>query len=363
MGVATLWLTDFRCFTSETVELDPEGLTVLQGPNGAGKSSVLEGVQWLAVGRSWRTSAREALVRTGAPRAVLRAELDVPGRVVTVEAEIPVSGAARTRVNRQPLARRTDMAAVLRVVLFAPDDLALVHGAPAGRRQLLDDVLAGRHPRFESLQREVERTLRQRAALLQQSGGRLDGAAEATLDVWDARLARSGADLADARQALVAELAPAVDAAHRRIATGGPTVTLSYRRSWTGDLGEALARTRADDVRRRATGVGPHRDDLDIALDDRPARTHASQGEQRSVALALRLGSYHLAAADQGPPPVLLLDDVFSELDPRRAGALVSQLPTGQVLLTTAVDPPPVVSPDRVVMLCVDRAVGVGGPR
>lgn len=349
MSVHTLWLTDFRCFASETVTVDPDGLTVLQGPNGAGKSSVLEAVQWLAVGRSWRTAARESLVRTGAERAVVRAELAVPERTVTVEAEVPLAGAARTRVNRQPLARRSDMAAVLRVVLFAPDDLGLVHGGPSGRRQLLDDVLVGRHPRFEALQREVDRTLRQRAALLQQAAGRLDDAAEATLDVWDARLARCGTALADARQELVEALGPLVDQAHRRIVPNGPSVVLRYRRSWSGDLADALATARPDDVRRRVTGTGPHRDDLDITLDERPARTHASQGEQRSVALALRLGSYHLAVADGGPAPVLLLDDVFSELDPARADALVAELPSGQVLLTTASAPPAGVVPARVV--------------
>lgn len=349
MAVRTLSLTDFRCFRSETVALEPEGLTVLQGPNGSGKSSVLEAVQWLATGRSWRTAARETLVRTGTARAVLRAELAVPDRSVTVEAEVPVSGAARTRVNRQPLARRSDMADVLRVVLFAPDDLALVHGGPAGRRHLLDDVLVARHPRYEALLREVDRTLRQRAALLAQAAGRLDAAAEATLDVWDARLARSGTDLADAREALAADLAPLVDGAHHRIVPDGPAVRLAYRRSWSGDLAATLAASRTDDVRRRATGVGPHRDDLVIALDDRPARTHASQGEQRSVALALRLGTYHLAVADGGPAPVLLLDDVFSELDPARADALVAELPAGQILLTTASEPPAGVVAARVV--------------
>lgn len=349
MAVRTLWLTDFRCFDAQAVELPADGLTVLQGPNGAGKSSVLEAVQWLAAGRSWRTSSRQALVRTGADRAVVRAELAVPDRVVTVEADIPVAGMSRTRVNRQPLSRRSDMAEVLRVVLFAPDDLALVHGGPAGRRQLLDDILVARQAKAEALVRDVDRALRQRAALLQQVAGRLDAAAEATLDVWDARLARSGTALADARGDLVAALQPEVAAAHRRIAGGGPGVALAYRRSWDGDLADTLAAGRADDVRRRATGAGPHRDELDIALDDRPARTHASQGEQRSVALALRLGTYHLATGDDGPPPVLLLDDVFSELDAARADALVAELPEGQVLLTTAVGPPPGVSPARVL--------------
>ncbi|MDA8279658.1 MAG: DNA replication and repair protein RecF [Actinomycetota bacterium] len=345
VAVVDLKLTDFRCFAAEAVAPHPEGLTVLRGPNGAGKSSVLEAVYWLASGRSWRTSSRSALVRSGTDRAVVRADLMVGSRSVVVEAELPQAGPARVQVNRQSLVRRGAMADVLRVVLFAPDDLALVHGAPAGRRDMLDDVLVGRHPRFDALEREVERTLRQRAALLQQAGGRLDSAATATLDVWDARLARAGTDLVEARETLVADLATPVAAAHRRIAGPGPQARMTYRRSWEGDLAAALAGARAEDVRRRSTSVGPHRDDVDLWLDERPARTHASQGEQRSLALALRLGTYHLAVADGGPAPVLLLDDVFSELDAARAEALVAELPAGQVLLTTAVDPPgPVVA-------------------
>ncbi len=369
MAVVELDLTDFRCFATGTVAPHPQGLTVLRGPNGAGKSSVLEALYWLATGRSWRTAARAALVRSGADRALVRAEIAVgtgpsPGggvgtRTVTVRAEIPPAGAARVRVNQQSLARRGDMAEVLRVVLFAPDDLALVHGAPAGRRAMLDDVLVGRHPRFEALERELDRTLRQRAALLQQAGGRLDASTAASLDVWDSRLAGVGTDLVGAREALVADLAPPVAAAHHRIAGGGPRARMAYRRSWEGDLAEALAAARAEDVRRRATSVGPHRDDVELWLDDRPARTHASQGEQRSLALALRLGAYHLAVADGGPAPVLLLDDVFSELDPARAAALVAELPSGQVLLTTAVDPPELVVPDRVL----DVAGGVVAAR
>ena len=372
MALQELQLTDFRCFATATVAPHPDGLTVLRGPNGAGKSSVLEALFWLATGRSWRTATRAAMVRSGAASALVRAEVAVVGpqasssgarfgagpmRDVTLQAEMPASGAARVRVNHQPLARRSDMAEVLRVVLFAPDDLALVHGAPAGRRDLLDDVLVGRHPRFESMQRELDRTLRQRAALLVQAGGRLDTSTSATLDVWDARLARVGTALVEAREALVTDLGAPVSAAHARIAGARPEVRLAYRRSWEGDLSEALSRARQDDVRRRVTSVGPHRDDLDLWLGDRPARTHASQGEQRSLALALRLGTFHLALGDGGPAPVLLLDDVFSELDPARAEALVAELPAGQVLLTTAVDPPAIVVPDRVV----DVAGGVVG--
>jgi len=355
VAVQTLSLSGFRCFDSEVIEPHPDGLTVLRGPNGAGKTSVLEAIFWLAHGRSWRTSARDALVRNGTQGAIVRAEVTVTGRRLPVEADLPLTGVSRVRVNRQPVSRRSAVAEVLRVVLFSPDDLALVHAGPAGRRQLLDDILVGSHPRFESLQRDVDRILRQRGALLQQSPGRFDGAAAATLDVWDERLARAGTDLVRARESLVAALEEPVASAHHRITGGGPQVHLTYRRSWGGDLAEALARGRQEDLRRRTTGVGPHRDELEIALDERPARTQASQGEQRSVALALRLGSFQLARTDGGIYPVLLLDDVFSELDPVRSRALVAELPLGQVLLTTAVDPPPAVAPDRIFDVAAGR--------
>lgn len=361
MAVQSLWLTDFRCFCAEVIEPDPEGLTVLRGPNGAGKTSVLEAVSWLATGRSWRTSTRDALVRSGSERAVLRAELAGAARRLSMDADIARVGAAKVRVNGQAVSRRSDVAEALRVVLFSPDDLALIGGGPGGRREMVDDVLATRHPRWDALQRQVDRVLRQRGSLLHQSAGRIDAAAAATLDVWDARLASAGTALADARAELVDLLDPLVAAAHERIAGPGPTVRLTYQRSWEGDLAEALAAGRLDDVRRRATGVGPHRDDVIVSLANRSARTHASQGEQRSIALALRLGAYHLSAGDGGSPPVLLLDDVFSELDPARAAALVAELPTGQVLLTTAVDPPPGVSPDRVLDVSSGR-ISAGAP-
>jgi len=355
LAVQSLTLSDFRCFDSEMLEPHPDGLTVLRGPNGAGKTSVLEAVFWLAAGRSWRTSVRDALVRSGAERALLRADVIVGGRRLPMEADIPTAGMARTRLNRQVVTRRSAVAEAMRVVLFSPDDLTLVHGAPAGRRQLLDDVLAGRHPRFEDLERRVDRILRQRAALLQQCGGRLDSASAATLDVWDERLCQAGSDLADARADLVEQLAGPVSAAHHRITGGDAPVRLGYRRSWDGSLASALERSRQDDVRRRTTAVGPHRDEMEIWLESRPARTHASQGEQRSVALALRLGSFHLATDDGGVAPILLLDDVFSELDAVRSGRLVAELPPGQVLLTTAVDPPHGVTPDRIIDVCRGR--------
>ena len=370
MAVTTLWLTDFRCFPEAVFEPDPEGLTVLRGENGAGKTSVLEAVGWLATQRSFRGATRESVVRSGAPRAVVRAETLWGTRQQLVEAEIGRERGGRFQVNRQAVRRRSQLAEALRVSVFSPDDLAVVQGGPAARREYLDDILVARHPRYEALVDEVERILRQRAALLHQAGARPGPEVLQTLDVWDARLASSGEALAGARQELVEILRPGVERAYARLAGAGggdgpvdADVELSYRRSWTGALAEALAGARQEDLRRQLTSVGPHRDDLEIALAARPARSQASQGEQRSLALSLRLAAHHLATAEHGVAPVLLLDDVFSELDARRAEALVAQLPPGQVLLTTAVDPPAVVSPDRVVDVSGGRLVPAGGRR
>lgn len=365
MAITTLWLTDFRCFADAVFEPDPDGLTVLRGENGAGKTSVLEAVAWLATQRSFRSAPREALVRSSVERAVLRAEARSGDRQMLVEAELPVSGTARVQINRQVVRRRADLGQAIRVTVFSPDDLELVQGAPAQRRDYLDEVLVGRHPRFESLVTDVERILRQRAAVLRQAGGRVEEDIAATLDVWDARLAAAGEELAAARAELVATLSPLVTEAYSQLAagTGGPVTELRYRRSWDGALAAALAGTRGDDLRRQQTSVGPQRDELEITVDGRPCRTQASQGEQRSVALSLRLASHRLARDDHGESPVLLLDDVFSELDPHRAAALVEQLPPGQVLLTTAVDPPAVVSPNRIVEVAGGRLTGTAVPR
>jgi DNA replication and repair protein RecF len=361
VAISTLWLTDFRCFTEAEFRPDPEGLTVLRGPNGAGKTSVLEAVGWLATQRSIRGAARDVLVRSGTERAVVRAEASVGDRAVLVEGEIPVAGSARTQVNRQPVRRRSELAQALNVTVFAPNDLDLIQSGPAGRREYLDDVLVARHARLDALVTEVDRILRQRGAVLRQAGGRPDSAIAATLDVWDARLGESGTALALERETLAAELTPPACRAYERLAGVVEPVTLRYQRSWEGDLVDALGAARHDDVRRQVTSVGPHRDDLELSIGPRPARTHASQGEQRCVALAMRLASHELRRGDLPEPPVLLLDDVFSELDAQRAAALVELLPPGQVLLTTAVDPPPVVHAGRVVEVAGGRLVGPGG--
>jgi DNA replication and repair protein RecF len=269
-----------------------------------------------------------------------------------------VEGRSRTQVNRQSVPARR-LAGAVPVTVFSPSDLAMVQAGPSGRRELLDEALKQHDFRIAEAADTVERVLRQRAALLRQASGRLTSEVAATLDVWDDRLARAGGLLVEARRLLVENLSPLVSAAYHALAASHvrELVELRYRASWQGDLREALLSARADDLRRGATTVGPHRDELVILLDGRDTRTQASQGEQRCVALALRLGVHRLTTDGSGAPPILLLDDVFSELDPTRATALVHQLPAGQSLLSTAVPLPAEIQVARVVDV---RELGVG---
>jgi DNA replication and repair protein RecF len=347
--VHRLWLTDFRNYRSAEVELAAHGLTVVVGGNGEGKTNLLEALGYLATLSSFRGAPTEALVRDGCGTAVVRAEAERAGRTLRVEAEIAVSGRSRFLVNSQPLRRAADLLGAVRVSLFSPDDLELVKGGPAGRRRWLDDALVALHPRHGALRADLERILRQRNALLKQAKGRLDAAAEATLDVWDAKLAATGEELVQARTHLVGRLEGAVGKAYDQVSGTAADVGMVYEPSWTGLLAAALAEVRTDDVRRGLTTTGPHRDELRLTLAALPARTHASQGEQRSLALALRLGAHTAVTEEVGEPPVLLLDDVFSELDPARSAALLAHLPDGQALLTTAGAVPAGASPARIL--------------
>ncbi len=268
-----------------------------------------------------------------------------------IEAEITPTGRGRVQVNRQRLARARDLLGVVRVTVFSPDDLALVKGGPADRRRFMDDALVALATKYDGMRLELDRILRQRNNLLRQVGGRLDGDAATTLDVWDAKLAATGDQFGRARAALVERATPHVADAYGRLAGSTTSVAVTYAPRWRGDggLAAALAEARADDLRRGVSTVGPHRDDVDLVLNGMPARTHASQGEQRTLALALRLGVHHLVAERTGSTPVLVLDDVLSELDTNRASAVLEMLPAGQIVITTAGTIPPAATPDRVI--------------
>jgi DNA replication and repair protein RecF len=342
-----LWLTDFRNYSSADITLPP-GLTAVVGPNGHGKSNLLEAVGYLATLSSFRGATPETMVRQGAERAVVRAEGSRGGRPATLAAELVPKGRNRARLNGQPLRRARDLLGTVRASVFAPDDLDLVKGGPAGRRRYLDEALVAVDAAADVLCSEVERVLRQRNALLRQLGGRLDGDAETTLDVWDAKLSEAGERLAAARRRQLAVLGPLLAGAYDDLAEEESSIEAHYTSAWLGTgLAAALAVARADDLRRGVSTVGPHRDDVELRIGGLPARTHGSQGEQRTLALALRLAVHRAVAETVGEPPILLLDDVFSELDPARSAALVRHLPSGQCLLSTASGLPAGITPEQ----------------
>jgi DNA replication and repair protein RecF len=331
-------LLDYRIFPAAVFSPEEEGTTVITGPNGTGKTSVLEALVYLSTQRSFRGAPREALVRQGGERAIVRAELVNQGSPTLVEAEINPAGRSRTQVNRKTASSRQDLARATPCTIFSPEDLALVSGGPKLRRDLLDDALSLVDPEGARAADLVERILRQRAALLRQAGRPASPDVASTLDVWDQRLADAGERLIQSRQRLVEDLEPFVGPAYSRLAGQGGVLMVEqrYLASWQGSLLEALAAQRTDDLRRGVNTIGPHRDDLLLTIEGLEARTHASQGEQRCLALALRIGIHQLVVEKTGIIPTLLLDDVFSELDPTRSTALVAELPSGQSILTTA---------------------------
>jgi DNA replication and repair protein RecF len=362
--LAGLWLTDFRCYEEATLRFPP-GVTVICGANAQGKTSLLEAVGWAATGKSFRGVPDSALVRAGRDVAILRAEVVDDERVQLLEAEIKASGRNRVQLNRNAVQRSRDLLGLMRTTVFAPDDLQLVKGGPSGRRDYLDDLLAALSPRYEAARTDYERVLKQRNALLR--GGLRGEDAAGTLDVFDLQLAAAGAELARGRVKLLERLVPAVAEAYAELAGAHTPITTEYEAEWAADglggeggldgaldqaLLDAFASHRKAEIDRGVTLVGPHRDEWRLLVGGMESRTHASQGEQRTLALALRLGGHRLCGELTGSSPVLLLDDVFSELDDQRAVALVEHLDAGQTLVTTAGAVPRGITADR--MLRVD---------
>ncbi len=352
MHVRTLAVTDFRSWEQVELTLEP-GVTVFVGANGAGKTNLLEALGYLTTLGSHRVATDAPLVRQGAERAVVGAAVVHDGRELTVELEITPGRANRARINRAPVPRPREVLGILRSVLFAPEDLALVRGDPGERRRFLDELLVTRAPRLAGVRADYDKVLRQRSALLKSAGRRSGGGTAdlRTLDIWDGHLARHGAELLAARLDLLAALSPHVVRGYAGVAPGSRPIELRYR----SGLGERLppgpadvdvletvllaefGRVRAQEVERGMCLVGPHRDDLELLLGGTPAKGYASQGESWSFALALRLGSYDLLRAE-GVEPVLLLDDVFAELDRHRRARLAEvALAAEQVLVTAAV--------------------------
>ncbi|UCM89113.1 DNA replication/repair protein RecF [Streptomyces marincola] len=351
MHVTHLSLADFRSYARAEVPLGP-GVSSFVGPNGQGKTNLVEAVGYLATLGSHRVASDAPLVRAGADRAVVRAAVTEGGRQQLVEIELNPGRANRARLNRSSPVRPRDVLGVVRTVLFAPEDLHLVKGDPGERRRFLDELATARTPRLAGVRSDYERVLKQRNALLKSAamarrhgGGR--GADLSTLDVWDQHVARSGAELLAQRLALVDTLLPLADKAYEQVAPGGGPVGLAYRGVASAPapreelyelLLAALGEARTREMERGMTLVGPHRDDLVLGLGDLPAKGYASHGESWSLALALRLASYELLKSE-GPEPVLVLDDVFAELDARRRERLAELVAPGEQVLVTAAVP------------------------
>ena len=351
MHVRHLSLTDFRSYAEVALDLEA-GATAFVGPNGAGKTNLVEAVAYLATLDSHRVATDAPLVRAGAERAVLRSAVVRDGRDVRIELEITPGKANRARLGGAPVPRAREILGTLRTVVFAPEDLAIVKGDPAERRRFLDELLVARSPRFAAVRADYDRVLKQRNALLKTAGAarRAGGSALRTLDVWDAHLATAGAALLAGRLELVEALRPLVDKSYAAVSRGAAPAGLTYTSSLpadalgTGDrdvlsaaLAAAVAATRDAELDRGVTLVGPHRDELLLTLGDLPAKGYASHGESWSVALALRVAGYDLLRADGGEP-VLILDDVFAELDSSRREQLAELVaPAEQVLVTAAV--------------------------
>jgi DNA replication and repair protein RecF len=375
MFVDQLQLTDFRSYESVDLALE-SGVTTFVGANGQGKTNLVEAIEYLSTMSSHRVASEVPLVRSGAARAVVRARvqagLDDP-RQLTLELEINPGKANRARLNRSPLRHAREIIGVVRTVVFSPVDIAIVKGDPSERRRFIDDLIVARWPRMAGVRADYERVLRQRNTLLKSLSGRLRGGpppadAEATLDVWDTHLARTGGELLEARLTTLADLAPHVSKAYADIAPTNNDAAAEYRasvdlgalRQAQGAAGEAqgafvdldaaepsaraslsaalaagMAERRAEEIQRGVSLVGPHRDDIALSLGMLPAKGYASHGESWSFALALRLGSFHLLRAD-GVEPVLVLDDVFAELDSVRRDRLASGVRGAEQVLVTA---------------------------
>ena len=373
MHVSALSLTDFRCYAQVDLELRP-GVTSFIGPNGQGKTNLVEALGYVATLGSHRVATDAPLVRFGAERAVVRARVAREDRDTLVEIEVNPGRANRARINRSPVPRPREVLGILRTVLFAPEDLALVKGDPSERRRFLDDLLVARTPRLAGVRADYERVLKQRNALLKTAAAARRGGSGAadvlrTLEVWDGQLATLGGEMLSARLALVDALRPLVDAAYDTVSAGAGPAQLEYASSLGADVElprdrtalveamlQGIERRRREELDRALSLVGPHRDDLLLRLGAAPAKGYASHGESWSYALALRLASYDLLRGDgtAGGEPVLVLDDVFAELDTTRRARLADLVAGAeQVLVTAAVpaDVPEALVGDRVDVL------------
>lgn len=378
MYLEHLSLTDFRSYAQVDLVLEP-GVTVLVGYNGIGKTNLMEAIGYLATLSSHRVSSDAPLLRFGTDRALVRARLVRGEQTTILELEINAGRANRGRINRSNPVRARDLLGICQTVLFAPEDLALVKGDPANRRRFLDELLASLIPHHAATRSDYDRVLKQRNALLKSArSGKFTSGHEATLDVWDQHMARAGAELLHARLELVERLRPHLARAYAELTDASKPADATYRSTLQNQMDDdgaplagsprgvagdavgtedlrrlsveqlteryvlAFAESRKKELERGISLVGPHRDELELVLGQAPAKGYASHGETWSMCLSLRLASYYVMLDDArtgGSAPILILDDVFAELDVQRRRKLAAIVSGAeQVLVTAAVD-------------------------
>ena len=337
--VKHLWLQNFRNYEEVDLSL-PQGKIILLGDNGQGKSNFLEAVGYLGMARSFRTVPTEALIKQNCEAAVIRAELQILDRELLVEAEISKSRQNKVFVNKQKVTPLRNLNGLIPITIFGPDDLNLVKTGPSIRRTYIDDLLVQIHPKNIQIRADIEQVLKQRNALLKQARGRLTEDIEVTLQVWDEKLHLLSGQWGTERQSILKDINTYAENAYIELAGEKVSLELNYNPPWleTGLL-TSLQELRNDELRRGTTLVGPHRDEIQIFLSGLPARTHASQGEQRTIALSLRIAGHLLLESVHQTKPLLLLDDVFSELDAIRAKGLLDLLVAEQTFISTAIKP------------------------
>lgn len=344
MFLSYLQLTNFRSYENLELHLAP-GITTYVGSNGEGKTNIVEAIGFLAYLRSHRTSSDNPLIKLGHEKAYLRAKVNTAGREELLEVEINLGKANRARINQQPVRSTRELLGHLRAVLFTPEDLSLVKGDPTERRDFLDTLLISRTPRYAGVIADYEKALKQRNALLKNRPHERD------LAPWDEHLARYGGQLIAARIQLISDLMPFVIESYRNISEGDQ-ISATYKSSQDlqgqsaveleAEIANVIPSIRRAELERGVTLIGPHRDDLLLNLGPTPVKGYASQGESWSYALALRMGAYQLLSNEgmgEGNQPILILDDVFAELDSLRRGALLSLINSSeQVFVTAAVE-------------------------
>jgi DNA replication and repair protein RecF len=350
MIVSQLWLIDFRNHVSTELELHP-GVTLITGQNGHGKTNLLEGLSLLNGHKSFRGANSESLVKSGCEFAVIRAQIVRHDREHLIEMKIVASGRSRVQLNRQAVKRFKDLSDTVSIVVFSPDDLELIKGSPAIRRNYIDEILLSCDKKYRQVKTNFDRVIKQRNNLLKQGRGRLTKDLEASLSIWNSQFVELSKVISKSRTELVRDIEPLVDTFYSQVAGKDEQVKFRYETTWMDKgLDKALDEVKHEELRRGTTLVGPHRDDVIIDLNELVSRTHSSQGEQRSLALALRLSEHSYVAQKINDSPLILLDDVFSELDEGRSKRLVECLPSAQIILTSATGTIPVgINPGKIL--------------